>query len=117
MGPLDAVWQWYEYARDSIQFTSSRVQDVPEDIPAHLIFARQAPLQEALEHLAKAEAELHDLTVLSLFAVFEQALLDHLGLTSDLVEKGAASTLQAALASRAFEELDRWPLGDVLDVY
>jgi len=116
MDPLGAVWEWYEYARDSIGHAAHRLEIDPDSIPGFLVFA--SPRREtALEKLARAHGELDDLTVLALFAVFEQALLDHLVLISQSVQQGAATALEESLASRALKDLQRWPLDDVLDVY
>jgi hypothetical protein len=117
MGPLDAVWQWFEYARDSIDFTAAQVTKRPRESFGPLVFAQAEPGPGPLDNLWRARTELSDLTVLALFAVFEQALLDHLILTGQKVRQGLASGIQDALVSRAFEGLDRWPLGDILDVY
>jgi len=117
MGPFEAVWQWYEYARDSMDFAASEAASTAREIPPSLALARHATAEEAFENLAKAQSDLDDLTVLALFAIFEQALLDHLLQTSQRVQQGIASRLQGALADKAFRGLDRWPLGEILDVY
>ena len=115
MTPLDAVWEWYEYARDSIGLAAHQVECDPYGIPRSLIFAAAVD-EPPLEGLSRAQAELDDLTVLALFAVFEQAVLERLLRASASVKGRATTGLEAALSARAFRGLDRWPLEGVLDV-
>jgi hypothetical protein len=117
MGLLEEVWQWYECARDSIEATVHQIKTDLGAIPPSLVFARHVSPGEALRNLGKAKEELDDLTVLALFAVFEQELLQHLLLTSEDVRSRVPARLQECLLTRAFRGIERWPLDEVLDVY
>jgi len=115
MSPLDAVWEWYEVACDSMRFAAHRIRTQPEEVSA---WPALSPMDTdvAVEKLRKTQAELDDLTVLALFAVFEQALLDRLAAASKTLQQTVVTAIEKSLAAAALGNLDRWPLDDILNV-
>ncbi|MBM4041808.1 MAG: hypothetical protein FJ290_25195 [Planctomycetes bacterium] len=117
MEPFEGVWSWYQYAGDSIRLAAQQVEADPDSIPPGLVFSQHASPQEALSNLAKARAELNDLMVLVLFAVFEQALRGHLAQTSADAHRSVSSETQASLVSGAFKRLEKCSLEQLLALY
>lgn len=115
--PFQGVWSWFQFARDSIELAVQQVRAEPDRIPPGLVFSRHASPQEALAHLAKAKAELDDLMVLVLFAVFEQTLRAHMALTCAETCRGVPSETQASLVSGAFKRLEKCSLEQLLALY
>lgn len=113
---LDRVWSWYESVCDSISAAAYLVENAPGRIPPSLKFADLAP-EAALDTLGQTQKEIEDHAVLALFAVFERSILDHLVSTARNVEGRLASALERRMVSEGLKDLDRWRLGDVLDVY
>lgn len=97
MNPLDPIFDAYSTARDALKVVSrcATSPDVDEDRPFRRTRFHNHPEEVNLNLLSAARAELDDLTVLSLYATFENCIREHVA--------GHGQRLQAAAAPTGFE--------------
>ena len=77
--PLDPIWDAYSTAMDALTVVRQCVS-LPTATPSDLFKDtrfQSRPSEDTLGSLAKAQAQLGDQTVLSLFAAFEARIRDH----------------------------------------
>ena len=77
--PLEATWRAYETSRQSLSVVGVLVDENPDLDAPHLESTAffECSRDECVSLLVEAESELRDLSVVGLFAVFEQALREH----------------------------------------
>ena len=120
MQALDAIWAWYEVARDSLHLVWQLVERYPEEIPAEWVRGRVfelRPRDQVLEELRNARQELDDLVVVALFAAFEQQLLDHFEAVVREAQRSAQNPLHRRIFSGRLKKPRNWKLYEILDCY
>jgi hypothetical protein len=76
--PLDPVMAWFKTARDSLRMSQRTLEkDIPDAVVAKYVFYAK-PLEECESLLDSAKDEIERVVVLSLTAIFERTLRDHL---------------------------------------
>ena len=121
MSRLDEVWEWYEAARDSLRIVRSLLETQPDAIPPSLaagtVFETQ-PRSEVLQRLRQAEQELDDLTIVALWASFEQQVLDHLEqAVQRTLKQKRRDRLQQRILQERLAKPRYWRFEEVLDLY
>jgi hypothetical protein len=117
-GELDAIFDWYKFTRDLLQWISKMLEQNPENLhdrpwPKEL---KWQPIDKVQDKLKHALEELDDLVVLALFAEFETWLLQEI--SEVLCAKGEPVTaFSQGVLEHARSALERESLAKLLDVY
>ena len=117
---LDEVRKWSEIARVALAAFYRDVRHGPENLPFKLIpFASFPKKDVVLEYIERAQRELTDLTILSLFATFEQLLLDHFESSTNALLNGETEPLKRRIleGQNQLKRPRETPIKTVLDYY
>ena len=117
---LDEVRKWSEIARVALATFYRDVRHGPENLPFKLIpFASFPKKDVVLEYIERAQRELTDLTILSLFATFEQLLLDHFESSTNALLNGETEPLKRRIleGQNQLKRPRETPIKTVLDYY
>lgn len=124
MNPLDEVIDWYEFNINQQKFFMEIVKNshkIMTNTVANAIIAKynlsSSKKDEIKKEVDKSKIELADLTIVSLWAVFEAFLNDKIKEKTDQITNIISDTLSNQIANYAFNESDRWVKDNVLDLY
>lgn len=120
---MNEIWAWYEAARDSLRLALHIAASVPSSalstdiIPRKSIF-QSAPSDEVKQKLQKAQQELDDLTIVALWASFEQQVLDHIEqVVHRTLKQKRKDRLQQRVLQACLKNSRYWHFKEVLDLY
>jgi len=113
---LDEVLQWYLADLDCQKSVALLIKKSPSSLPLTSLFAGKTE-SEARQLIDAARTELEDLTILSLFAVFEASVVDHLVANTTRIKSLTSDVFSAKVCEYAFEKPERWKLEDILDFF
>jgi hypothetical protein len=116
VNPLDDVLRWYRLIKDSQAVALHLIRLHPESVPKDSLFTGQT-LEEARNLLQQATAEVDDLTIVSLVAVFEQRILDHLTDIVKTLQSQQQGVLPLEVLKYGLDKAERWYFPDVLDFF
>lgn len=116
MNPLDDVLEWYQFIKDSQDVSLRLIKLHSESVPKDSRFAGKT-LAEARTLLEQASAEVDDLVIISLAAVFEQKILDHLIDVANMMRISQQGVFPLEVLKYGLDKLERWYFPDVLDFF
>lgn len=117
MNPLDGILEWYQSVLDALRVTTrvvnKKISDAITD--RHVYFG--LPDSESRKKLGIAKAELDNLVVLAMVAVFERVLRDHVLRTVASAFPGSNPTI-AAIGSELAKDAEFWNVSSrLIDVF
>ncbi|MHC5057486.1 MAG: hypothetical protein ACYTKD_22660 [Planctomycetota bacterium] len=113
---LDDVWKWYLLCRDAFIAAGRLVERYPAALPGDSeLFSETVPA--AVSRLGDAQAELDDLVILALFAVFERETISALQGVRDSAMSSLRRHAERELVSMALSDVEEWRLVELLDVF
>lgn len=124
MNPLDEVMEWYNFNINQQNFfmeilkNSHKMQD--NRVFNAILMNYDLSLLEKEERknkMSNLKKELDDLTIVSLWAVFEAFLNDSIKQKTDKITKEITDPISNKIAIYAFKEADRWIKNNVLDFF
>jgi hypothetical protein len=116
MSVLDPVMEWYEVADDNQRLMRMFLLKHPDLFPLDSVLSSKTS-EEARNTLDKAKTELDDLTIVSLFSIFESKLLNHIASIINTISSEPPNAFIKSVAEYAVKNSERWSVNDILDLY
>lgn len=116
MNPLNDIMDRYRMAKVNHKMVVRLLEKDPSLFPPDSPYLSK-PLSSVKKELEKTLNEIEDLTVISLFFLFEKIILDHLVNKANNIKTQYTDALSNKIINYGLKEPDRWKLQDVLDLY
>lgn len=124
MNPLDEVIDWYKSNLSQQKFFMEIVKNshkMIDNITVNAILMKyelsSSKKDEIKTQVDKIKNELNDLTIVSLWSIFEAFLNDELKKQADNITKNIADPILKNISFYSLKESEKWLKDDVLDLY
>ncbi len=109
---FDAVWTWHRVATHALDLFETEVRDHPEK---HLNALAAQSQQDVLSHVSVGRDELENFALLSLWALFEEAINDWLAQRTQWV--GGVQDCDQTLRGGLLRRIQHWSIGEKIDAF
>jgi len=124
MNPLDEVIEWYNFNINQQEFFMEIVKNshkIDNNIVANAILKKYKLSSQKKDDIKiiidNSKKELDNLTIVSLWAVFEAFLNDNLKKQTDKITLGIVDPISNEIINYALKGVDRWLKDEVLELF
>ena len=116
MNPLNQALDWYNILKSNHKIVVNLLEKDPSSLPPDSPYLTE-PLSSVKEQLKRALEEMEDLTVVSLFFLFEKIILSHLEETANYLKAQNMEPFLNQVVKYGLKTPDRWKIEEILDLY
>ncbi len=116
MNPLEPVKKWYEVVNGNQRLIKMFLKKHPGLFPIESVLSSKTS-DEARDILDKAKIELDDLTIVSLYSIFESKILSQISSIISTIATGPSTEFVKSIAKYTAKNSERWLINDILDLY
>lgn len=114
--PLEPIWQSYVDTLDCLNVTSRCISDGAIEYLEKTSFS-QEKVSDARRRISESRKSADDLVIVSLWAVFERVLIDHLQSEGRRILHVTPSAFTAGVHQKIDGDIERWRVGEMLDLF